>query len=138
MCSSDLLAEFDRDAPEYVFFSELRERGDDRYQACLVHDDLSAWGTDAATFRAGLLGLTARLMSAHAGQRIVAVTHGGALNAILGAVLGVERLWFFRPENTGISRIAFDGNGRMRVTTLNEFAHLLAPGRVRTAGVGTG
>lgn len=135
---SDGLAEFDRNSPEYVFFSELRERGDPRYEACLVHDDLSAWGTDAGAFRAGLVRLAYRLAAAHPGQRVVAVTHGGALNALLGAVLGVERMWFFRPENTGISRIAYDGNGRLRVTTINEFPHLLQPGRVRTAGVGTG
>src|SRR5207302_2351737 len=44
------LAEFDRNAPEYLLLSELKARGDVRYEQMMA-GDLSAWGTDWVTFR---------------------------------------------------------------------------------------
>jgi probable phosphoglycerate mutase len=119
----DGLAEFDYGAEEYVFFDALKEANDPRYRACLA-GDLSAWGTTREEFCARATAAVERIAERHPGERVLLVSHGGVVNSVLGAVLGLDRLWFFRPENTGISRIGVNAKGKMRITTVNEFSHL--------------
>lgn len=117
------LAEFDHGCGDYLFFDDLRAAGDPRYFACM-DGDLTAWGTDATTYRERVLAAVGRIAADHPGDRILVSTHGGALNALLGSILGVDRFWFFIPQHTGISRVAVDAHGRMRIVTVNEFGHL--------------
>lgn len=119
------LAEFDRRAQEYVLLSRLKAQGDPRYEACLA-GDISAWGMDLATFRAEACQVLAEIIDRHAGRRVFVVTHGGVLNVLLGSVLGLDRMWFFHPENAGISRVLADADGGVRLGSLNETRHLPA------------
>ncbi|WP_156869581.1 histidine phosphatase family protein [Sporichthya polymorpha] len=122
----DGLAEFDKHSDEYLFFEDLQKAGDPRYKACL-RGDLSAWNTDYPAFKAEVMEAITEITTKHAGQRVLAFSHGGALNTILGAVLGLDRMWFFYPKHTGICRVAVDHHrNRMRIITLNEFSHLRA------------
>lgn len=121
----DGLAEFDRRSDEYVLLSRLKADGDPRYEACLA-GDLSSWGMDLATFRAEATAVLTEILDRHAGGRAFVVTHGGVLNVLLGSVLGLDRMWFFHPENTGISRVVADADGRVRLGSLNETRHLPA------------
>ena len=58
-------------------------------------------------------------------ERVLVATHGGALNALIGSVLGLDRMWFFYPKHTGICRVAVDSvRNRLRIVTLNEHSHL--------------
>ena len=119
----DGFAEFDKNAEEYLFFEDLKRAGDPRYAACLS-GDLTAWGTDFHTFRTDVLNAFNDVVDAHPGGKALVVAHGGSLNALLGHVLGLDRLWFFFPDNTGVSRVAINHKGRMRIVTLNERHHL--------------
>jgi probable phosphoglycerate mutase len=121
----DGLAEFDRRSHEYVLLSRLKADGDPRYEAC-VAGDLSAWGMDLATFRAEAADVFAEILDRYAGGRVFVVTHGGVLNVLLGSVLGLDRMWFFHPENAGISRVVADADGAVRLGSLNETRHLPA------------
>ena len=121
----DGLAEFDRRSDEYVLLSRLKADGDPRYEACLA-GDLSAWGMDLATFRAEAADVVAEILDRHAGGRVFVVTHGGVLNVLLGSVLGLDRMWFFHPDNAGLSRVVADTDGRVRLVSLNETRHLPA------------
>jgi len=123
------LAEFDFGAGDYLFFEELRDAEDPRYFACMS-GDLSGWGTDAATFRKRVHTTVGELAAAHRGERILLSTHGGALNALFGAILDLQPFWFFAPHNGGISRLNVDPRGRMQVVSLNEAGHLRAAGVV--------
>ncbi len=121
----DGLAEFDRGTGEYVLLSEMKAAGDPRYDACLA-GDISSWGTDLATFRAEACDVLAEILGEHAGGRVFVVTHGGVLNVLLGSVLGLDRMWFFHPENASISRVVADTHGGVRLRSLNETRHLPA------------
>lgn len=120
----DGLAEFDKHSDEYLFFDDLQKAGDPRYKACL-RGDLSAWNTDYPTFRAEVMEAITEITAKHVGERVLVSSHGGAMNTMLGAVLGLDRMWFFYPKHTGICRVAVDHRrNRMRIISLNEHSHL--------------
>lgn len=122
---TEALAEFDKHSEEYLFFEDLRAAGDPRYKQCMV-GDLSAWGTDFPSFRTEVTAALSEIVTAHPGGRVLISTHGGVINVLLGAVLGLDRMWFFYPDHTGASRIAANHLDRMRILTLNERTHLRA------------
>lgn len=121
----DGLAEFDRHADEYVLLSALRAAGDPRFEACMA-GDLSSWGMDLATFRSDAVDVLTEILGKHAGGRALLVAHGGVLNVLLGSVLGLDRMWFFHPDNCGFSVVVADTEGRVRLASLNETRHLPA------------
>jgi len=128
------LSEFDRHAPEYLHFEDLKAADDPRYHAFL-RGDLSAWGTDAATFRAEVLEAMDRIVERHRGQRVVVVSHGGVTNVFLGTIIGLDRLSFHAPEYTGISRVIAGGPGKRGLVSINETAHLRGlPAAAHTVG----
>lgn len=69
-------------------------------------------------------GLT-ELGRKHTGQRVVAVSHGGSINAFLDQVTegelgtGVTTI-----ENTSVTKVAYLGEGRWDVIAVNQTAHL--------------
>ncbi len=119
----DGLAEFDRHSDEYVLLSALKAAGDPRFDACMA-GDLSSWGMELATFRAEACDVLTEILDKHAGGRVFVVAHGGVLNVLLGSVLGLDRMWFFHPDNCGISRVVADADGGVRLASLNETRHL--------------
>lgn len=129
----DGLAEFDRNAPEYLHFDDLRKAKDPRYSACIA-GDLSAWGTDVERFRAEFTAGIESIVRRHRTGRVLAVTHGGVLNGYLGSLVGTDRFFFHRPGNTGISRVQIEDD-RARLVSLNELAHL-RPGVARSPVLG--
>ncbi|WP_019873715.1 histidine phosphatase family protein [Sporichthya polymorpha] len=122
----DGLAEFDRRSTEYVLLSELRAAGDPRFDACMA-GDLTPWGIDLPTFRAEAGEVLAEILTTHAGGRALVVSHGGVLNVLLGAAVGIDRMWFFHPDNCGINRLVADTSGGVRLASLNETQHLPPP-----------
>lgn len=117
------LAEFDRDATEYLHFEDLIANGDPRY-AAFLRDDLSAWGTDAQSFRARVSAEMEWLIAANPGRKVAVVTHGGVINAYVGGLIGVERLSFHQPAYTGLARVVASRSGLREIVSLNETAHL--------------
>ncbi|BAH50744.1 histidine phosphatase family protein [Rhodococcus opacus] len=116
------LAEFDRDATEYLHFEDLRINNDPRYEAFL-RDDLSAWGTDVPTFRRRVTAEFDRIIDAHAGGRVLVVSHGGVANAFVGGLIGASKLTIHEPGYTGFARIRA-GRTRRTLVSLNETPHL--------------
>lgn len=66
---------------------------------------------------------------------IVVVTHGGAINAYLGYVMGIAQDMFFLPDNASISTVVADGP-RRKLKFLNDVRHLTDPA-VFTSPAGT-
>ncbi|WP_241032598.1 histidine phosphatase family protein [Rhodococcus pseudokoreensis] len=130
------LAEFDRDAVEYLHFEDLRVNNDPRYEAFL-RDDLSAWGTDVPSFRKRVTAEFDRIIDAHPGERVLVVSHGGVANAFIGGLVGASRLTIHEPGYTGFARIRA-GRTRRTLVSLNETPHLrgfdLGIRAVRTQG----
>ncbi len=77
--------------------------------------------------RARMVAVVDRLARTHAGQRIAAISHGGAINAYFAAILGIPRDYFFPCANTSVSVVRVKGP-RQLLLTLNDVAHLRAAG----------
>jgi probable phosphoglycerate mutase len=120
----DALVEFDVHADHYIPVEELKATNDPRWRAMVDGTWHDADGENAELFRARVLTAVDTLITAYPGQRVVAVCHGGVVNVALGAVLGVDRMLWFDPAYTSLSRIAASRRGVRSVVTLNETAHL--------------
>jgi broad specificity phosphatase PhoE len=67
-----------------------------------------------------------RLAAAHVGGTIVVVSHGGAINAYLADVLGIERSLWLTVENTSITVVRVGPEGSY-VGVANDCTHLYDP-----------
>ncbi|MGZ4692675.1 MAG: histidine phosphatase family protein [Acidimicrobiales bacterium] len=121
----DGLAEWDRDSSAYIPIEELQAANDPVWQRLSGgrHEDLAELGIDPAEFRDRVVTTIDDLAAAHRGERIAVVCHGGVINAYLATVLGLDRLLFFSPDYTSISRVMI-GAGVRSIGTLNETPHL--------------
>lgn len=80
----------------------------------------------SSELRARMVGVVRRLAAVHPGHRIALVSHGGAINAYLAAVLGIQRDYFFPAANASISSVRVRDE-RAMLLGLNDIAHLRAP-----------
>lgn len=70
-----------------------------------------------------------RIAARRPGQRVVVVSHGGAINAYFAAILGIELDYFFPAANTSISIARVNGQRRI-ILALNDVGHLREHGLV--------
>ena len=118
----DDVAEYDRNASEYVPIEELKASGDPRFHELASGTDLD----DPDEFRDRVLGALDRIIAAHPSQTVAVVCHGGVINLFLAAILGLplEPPGFFYPNYTSINRVAASRSGVRSIVTVNETAHL--------------
>jgi probable phosphoglycerate mutase len=74
--------------------------------------------------RANMFAVVRNIGLAHQGERIVAVSHGGASNSFLAGILESPRRFFFNPGYTSISRVQVWPDGRFVLMSINETSHL--------------
>jgi probable phosphoglycerate mutase len=127
----DGVAEWDRDANEYVPVEELKGAGDTRFQETTE----LAWSDRALMepFRDRVVGAVETIIAAHPGGTVVVGCHAGVVNVYLGEVLGlpVDRRGFHYPNYTSIHRVAASRGGVRTIVTINETAHLRNTGLLR-------
>jgi len=123
------VAELDRDASEYIPVEELRDANDPRWQA-MVDGSWMLQHEAPELFSARVIDAVERIISAHAGERVAVVCHGGVIGRYTAHVLELpgDRAGFFYPNYTSIHRIAASRNGPRSIVTLNETAHLRGTG----------
>ncbi|HEY6416073.1 MAG TPA: histidine phosphatase family protein [Acidimicrobiales bacterium] len=109
------LAEYDADATAYIPIEELRAAGDPRWME--GPDDIAGFQSQVAE------GVD-RLAAAHPSQRIALVCHGGVINVVVSAVLGIGPRMIFLPAYTSISRVLVASTGERSLASLNETGHL--------------
>jgi 2,3-bisphosphoglycerate-dependent phosphoglycerate mutase len=120
---ADGIAEWDRDANAYVPIEQLREESPEAW-AALASGELHRLGIDVESFLGRVNGTLDAIAVAHRGQRVGVVCHGGVINVYLAGVLGLDRLLFFQPGYTSISRVAITREGRRGIISINETQHL--------------
>ncbi len=124
----DGLAEWDREATEYVPVEELKAAGDERWTALLE----GVWDGDGTPeeFVDRVVTTIEKLIAEHPTQRIAAVCHGGVINAYTAHVLGIPgpQTAYFYPNYTSIHRVAAARSGERSIVTLNETPHLRGSG----------
>jgi probable phosphoglycerate mutase len=113
------LAEYDAEALAYIPIEDLQAAGDPRWRE--VPPDIEA-------FQARVMVGVDRLCAAHAAQRVVLVCHGGVINVIVSAVLGLGAQMLFLPGYTSVSRVLVASSGPRSLASLNELAHLRVAG----------
>lgn len=116
----DGLAEFDRNAPWYIPIEELKAADDPRWHAMVAGD----WDLDPDEFQRSVVAAVDGIIAGNPGRTVAAVCHGGTINAYLSAVLGLEKLMFFVPDYTSVSRVRASRSGPRSLVSLNETAHL--------------
>jgi probable phosphoglycerate mutase len=116
------LAEFDRDAAEYIHYEDADGNPDPRYLA-VFQDDASGWGIHLPDFRRRVRAAVHRLCATEQNQRLIIVTHGGVLNSYLGELITATRWMFFHPDYTSVNRVLVGEEGPV-LTALNEASHL--------------
>ena len=110
-------------AGEYVAADVLRRNGDPRFDA-LISGDLSVYGMDVATFRAGVVEAMDEIVDRHDGETVAVVSHAGVINAYLGANLGIEkRLIWAGLAYASVTRVVTNRGGAWTITAVNEQAH---------------
>lgn len=123
----DDVAEWDRNASEYVPIEELMAENGPRWQA-MVRGEWTADGTPEE-FSSRVVRAIESLIAVHNGDRIVVSCHGGVINAYLAHVLGLPvGQGFFYPNYTSIHRVLASTAGHRSVMTVNETAHLRGTG----------
>ncbi len=117
------LAEWDWGSDSYIPYEEMKAAKDDRW-AALSRGEPWDPTVDIAAFRARTLQTMEHLIADSPGRRVAVVCHAGVINSYVGQVLGIERLLWFQPDYTSITRVAASRGGRRGVVSLNETAHL--------------
>ena len=113
--------EFDRGSKAYIPLEELDR--DHPHMQQLIDDWIGPGGAPRrAAFQARVLEALHRHIDDIDSERTALVCHGGVINVILADVLGTDRLMFFQPDYTSVSRLAVQG-GRLRLLSINEAAH---------------
>ena len=124
----DDVAEWDRNASEYVPIEELRATNDPRWQA-MLRGEWTQHDETPEEFHARVVTAVEQLIDTHSGDRIAIVCHGGVINSFLAEVLGLGPIrGFFYPNYTSIHRVAAARSGERSIVTLNETSHLRSTG----------
>lgn len=119
----DGIAEWDREASAYIPTEDLPDVAPDIWEA-LAGGDWAALGIDLPEFLHRVTTSIDEIAAAHPAQRVGVVCHGGVINAYVARVLELDRVLFFNPEYTGITRLLVSRAGARSVRSLNETAHL--------------
>jgi broad specificity phosphatase PhoE len=124
------VAEWDAGNHEYIPVEELRQLQDERWFAMIEGRWELDGGIDPVAYRNRVVDAVEDVIGRFPGRRVVVVCHGGAINAYLGHVAGIERPLWFEPAYTSISRVAASRAGVRSIVSVNEMAHLRsrAPG----------
>jgi len=118
------IVEYDAQADHYIPMEELRATNDPRL-ADMMEGRWDAFGGESPdVFRARVSKTLDALIADHAGERVVAVCHGGVINVALAIVLDMDRLLWFDPHYTSLSRVIASRSGVRSLSSLNERAHL--------------
>ncbi|HUI49835.1 MAG TPA: histidine phosphatase family protein [Acidimicrobiia bacterium] len=118
------LVEYDANSDSYIPMEELRASNDPHLNA-MYEGRWEEFGAESTTeFRARVAATLDEIVTAHPGQRVVAVCHGGVINVACAVTLGLDRHLWFEPHYTSLSRMVASRSGIRSLASLNERAHL--------------
>ena len=120
------IVEYDVNSDHYIPMDELRAAKDERWTAMVEGRWGEFGGEEPEAFAKRVARAVDELVGAHPGATVVAVCHGGVINAALAGVLELDRPLWFDPGYTSISRMVASRTGIRSVASLNELAHLHA------------
>jgi probable phosphoglycerate mutase len=90
------------------------------------HWDAIPDSEQSIAFRRRVVQTLDEIVSKHIGQRILALAHGGVINAYIAEVLGLEKDFFFPAANTSITIVRASEKHRV-LYVLNDIGHIMRP-----------
>jgi len=120
------LIEYDARADHYIPIEEMRATDNERFRAMVEGRWEDFGGEPPDEFRARVAAGLDRIVAEYPGQRVVAVCNGGVINIALALVAGLDRLLWFDPVYTSMSRIVASRAGIRSVASINDTGHLVA------------
>jgi 2,3-bisphosphoglycerate-dependent phosphoglycerate mutase len=127
---NDGLAEWDRASATYIPIEEIKAANDGSWERFLAGQFGGDY--DLVAFRKQVVETIEAIISAHSGQRVALVCHGGVINSYASHVLDIDSgPGFFHPHYTSINRIIAASSGERSIGSLNEVAHLRGTGLLR-------
>jgi probable phosphoglycerate mutase len=124
----DDLREWDTDLPPAAY-TAVEEMGPTDPRAVAIaegrYEDFVPQ-LDIEAFRGRVSACLEQLFERWPVGRLVAVCHGGTINAMVGGVLGIPALFWLNPGYTSVTRLRLMPGGRVVVVSVNEIAHLFA------------
>ena len=117
------IREYDAGLNAYIPYEELKAARDEHWQA-LAEDRLEDLAPEGATFRKRVSAAVEEIIASHAGERVIAVAHGGAINVALAEVLGLDRDLWVEVAYASVSRVAASRQGARSIVSVNETGHL--------------
>lgn len=118
----DGLAELDQFSSDYIPLEELRVTNYELWRERMKDGRFGE--QDPKEFRLTVVQTIEQIVSAHPGQRVAIVCHGGVINSWASHILGISEVFFFAPTYTSINRFAAARSGERTIVSLNEAAHL--------------
>jgi broad specificity phosphatase PhoE len=115
----DGVVEWDRESLAYIPVEELKAENDPAW-AAMRDERWDLLGVDPADFTQRVERAVDGIARAHPSQRVVVVCHSGVINAYTAVLLGIDRLLWFEPRYTSITRVLVHRDGRRSLFTLNE------------------
>ena len=119
----DGVMEWDSESLSYIPTEELKAENHEAW-AAMRDGRWDLLGIDPDAFRERVETAMAEIARAHPSQRVVVVCHGGVINVYTGAILGLDRMLWFEPNYTSITRVLVHRGGQRSIVTLNETPHL--------------
>ena len=129
----DGIVEYDVQADHYIPVEELKAKRDPQWFAMIEGRWTDFGGDSPGEFRDRVVRSVDDIIDRFAGRRVVAVCHGGVINVAIATILGIDRLLWFDPHYTSVSRLVASRDGVRSIVSLNERAHLEAERRPRRA-----
>ena len=120
----DDLQEWGRNSGRYIGDADLRAAGPDDPDVARLRSGLA--DEHGYRFRAKVAAEVERIVSAHGGQRVLVVCHGGVINAYVSHILGTDKVLLFGPAHTSITRVLAQSSGMRSLHTANEHGHIKA------------
>jgi broad specificity phosphatase PhoE len=74
----------------------------------------------ADSFRSRVHDAVDQIISAHPGETVAAVCHGGVISTVLADLLGVDVMTYLDSQYTSVSRIKASKSGRKSMASFNE------------------
>lgn len=122
------LREIDCGEADGVRIGEVRRRFPREWEANLRQDDPDfRWpgGESYREFRQRSVAEITAIADAHAGERVVIVTHTGVISQVMGSIMGNSAACWarFRPGNASMTQLGCDG-GNLRLVRFDDRRHL--------------
>ena len=97
------IAEFDRDADEYVPLEELKQSDYETWKQLVQGGDEAQ--PNFTEFHTHAIAALNEIARRHSGERVLVVCHGGVINVWAADVLGLGPRLFFEPGYTSVNRV---------------------------------